>query len=94
MSHVDCVHADNCLDLKHVLCGYSNQFISCSVRTLILICTISIGNVAAHAAKVPGLIFLSGQTPVDINGNIVPGGIEEHTVSLLLAPLLTDGPAG
>ena len=79
--HVKCVHADSCLNLKHVLCGYPNRFIFCSARTLILICTILIGNIAAHAAKVPGLIFLSGQTPVDINGKLVPGGIEEHTVS-------------
>lgn len=34
----------------------------------------------AHATKVPGLIFLSGQTPVDIQGVVVPGGIKEHTV--------------
>ena len=35
----------------------------------------------AHATKIPGLIFLSGQTPVDQTGKVVEGGIEEHTVS-------------
>ncbi|CAE6473678.1 unnamed protein product, partial [Rhizoctonia solani] len=34
----------------------------------------------AHATKIPGLIFLSGQTPVDVNGSVVPGGIKEHTL--------------
>ncbi|KAL0576369.1 hypothetical protein V5O48_005628 [Marasmius crinis-equi] len=36
-------------------------------------------HILSHATKVPGLIFLSGQTPVDKNGNLVPGGIKEHT---------------
>lgn len=36
---------------------------------------------SAHAVKVPGLIFLSGQTPVDSAGNIVPGDIRVHTAS-------------
>lgn len=35
---------------------------------------------AAHATKVPGLIFLSGQTPVGKDGKLVEGGIKEHTV--------------
>lgn len=35
----------------------------------------------AHATKVPGLIFLSGQTPVGSDGQVVAGGIKEHTVS-------------
>lgn len=34
----------------------------------------------AHATKVPGLIFLSGQTPVGSDGKVVEGGIQEHTV--------------
>lgn len=34
----------------------------------------------AHATKVPGLIFLSGQTPVGSDGKVVEGGIKEHTV--------------
>ena len=34
----------------------------------------------AHATKVPGLIFLSGQVPADKTGKIVEGGIKEHTV--------------
>ncbi|OJA18130.1 hypothetical protein AZE42_05336 [Rhizopogon vesiculosus] len=35
----------------------------------------------SHAVKIPGLIFLSGQTPVDSAGNIVPGDIKVHTAS-------------
>jgi enamine deaminase RidA (YjgF/YER057c/UK114 family) len=37
--------------------------------------------VLAHAVKIPGLIFLSGQTPVDSAGNVVPGDIKVHTAS-------------
>ncbi|KAL0071859.1 hypothetical protein AAF712_000781 [Marasmius tenuissimus] len=37
----------------------------------------------SHATKVPGLIFLSGQTPVDKDGNLVPGGIQEHTAQCI-----------
>lgn len=36
----------------------------------------------AHTAKVPGLVFCSGQTPVDSDGKLVPGGVQEHTVSV------------
>ncbi|KAK7694713.1 hypothetical protein QCA50_001901 [Cerrena zonata] len=36
-------------------------------------------HILSHATKVPGLIFLSGQTPVDAEGKLVPGGIQEHT---------------
>ncbi|KAI0348588.1 Endoribonuclease L-PSP [Trametopsis cervina] len=39
--------------------------------------------VLSHAVKVPGLVFLSGQTPVDSNGNLVPGGIQEHTAQCI-----------
>jgi hypothetical protein len=45
--------------------------------------TYLIGVLSAHATKVPGLIFLSGQTPVDGNGVLVPGGVQEHTVCYL-----------
>jgi len=41
-------------------------------------------NGSAHATKVPGLIFLSGQVPSDKSGKIVDGGIQEHTVRGLL----------
>lgn len=41
----------------------------------------------SHAVKVPGLIFLSGQTPVDENGKLVEGDVGVHTVSLLLLKL-------
>ena len=38
-------------------------------------------HILSHAVKVPGLIFLSGQTPVGKDGKVVDGGIAEHTVS-------------
>ena len=41
-----------------------------------------INRFSAHVAKTPGLIFFSGQTPVDSAGNIVPGDIKVHTASL------------
>ncbi|CAE6411922.1 unnamed protein product [Rhizoctonia solani] len=47
----------------------------------------------AHATKIPGLIFLSGQTPVDQSGAVVPGGIKEHTVRVLTSlPNETNSP--
>ncbi|KAI0692794.1 Endoribonuclease L-PSP [Cytidiella melzeri] len=39
--------------------------------------------VLSHAVKVPGLIFLSGQTPVDSDGKLVEGGIKEHTAQCI-----------
>jgi len=45
--------------------------------------TASLPNVLSHASKVPGLIFLSGQTPVDKDGRLVPGGIQEHTAQCI-----------
>ncbi|KIK70952.1 hypothetical protein GYMLUDRAFT_33041 [Collybiopsis luxurians FD-317 M1] len=39
--------------------------------------------ILSHATKVPGLIFLSGQTPVDKNGKLVEGGIQEHTAQCI-----------
>ncbi|KAF9270102.1 Endoribonuclease L-PSP [Marasmius fiardii PR-910] len=39
--------------------------------------------ILSHATKVPGLIFLSGQTPVDKDGKLVPGGIKEHTAQVI-----------
>ncbi|KAH7925198.1 Endoribonuclease L-PSP [Leucogyrophana mollusca] len=50
--------------------------------------------VYSHATKVPGLIFLSGQTPVDASGKLVDGGIKEHTaqcIENLTAVLTTAG---
>ncbi|KAG8685931.1 hypothetical protein FRC09_014458 [Ceratobasidium sp. 395] len=38
-------------------------------------------HILSHAVKIPGLIFLSGQTPVDKSGVVVEGGIKEHTVA-------------
>jgi len=40
-------------------------------------------NIYSHATKIPGLIFCSGQTPVDAENNEVPGGIQEHTLQCL-----------
>ncbi|KIL70862.1 hypothetical protein M378DRAFT_495888 [Amanita muscaria Koide BX008] len=40
-------------------------------------------NILSHATKVPGLIFLSGQVPVDITGKVVEGGIKEHTAQCI-----------
>ncbi|KAF7792636.1 hypothetical protein EIP86_003733 [Pleurotus ostreatoroseus] len=40
-------------------------------------------HILSHATKVPGLIFLSGQTPVDSNGKLVEGGIKEHTAQCI-----------
>lgn len=59
------------------------MWLSILIRTLTP--TIPIGNGSAHAVKVPGLIFLSGQVPADKSGKIVDGGIQEHTVRLRYA---------
>ncbi|KAG8742206.1 hypothetical protein FRC10_001902 [Ceratobasidium sp. 414] len=40
-------------------------------------------HILSHAVKVPGLIFLSGQTPVDKTGVVVEGGIQEHTAQCI-----------
>jgi len=40
-------------------------------------------HILSHATKVPGLIFLSGQVPVGKDGQIVPGGIQEHTAQCI-----------
>ncbi|KAK2461940.1 hypothetical protein APHAL10511_006403 [Amanita phalloides] len=40
-------------------------------------------HILSHATKVPGLIFLSGQTPIDITGKVVAGGIKEHTTQCI-----------
>ncbi|KAG2072609.1 Endoribonuclease L-PSP [Suillus decipiens] len=37
----------------------------------------------SHAVKIPGLIFCSGQTPVDSDGKVVPGDIKAHTAQCL-----------
>ncbi|KAF8530950.1 Endoribonuclease L-PSP [Gautieria morchelliformis] len=39
-------------------------------------------HILSHATKIPGLIFLSGQTPVE-DGKVVPGGIKEHTAQCI-----------
>ncbi|KAG8761852.1 hypothetical protein FRC12_009297 [Ceratobasidium sp. 428] len=40
-------------------------------------------HILSHAVKIPGLIFLSGQTPVDKSGVVVEGGIKEHTAQCI-----------
>ncbi|KAF7310882.1 Endoribonuclease L-PSP [Mycena chlorophos] len=40
-------------------------------------------HILSHAVKVPGLIFLSGQTPTDSTGKVVEGGIKEHTAQCI-----------
>ncbi|KAJ6509503.1 Endoribonuclease L-PSP [Mycena vitilis] len=40
-------------------------------------------HILSHATKVPGLIFLSGQTPTDKTGKVVEGGIKEHTAQCI-----------
>ncbi|KAG9091155.1 hypothetical protein FRC07_011922 [Ceratobasidium sp. 392] len=40
-------------------------------------------HILSHATKIPGLIFLSGQTPVDKTGVVVEGGIKEHTAQCI-----------
>ncbi|KAF8597779.1 Endoribonuclease L-PSP [Ceratobasidium sp. AG-I] len=40
-------------------------------------------HVLSHATKIPGLIFLSGQVPMDKSGAIVEGGIKEHTAQCI-----------
>ncbi|KAG8707318.1 hypothetical protein FRC11_007523 [Ceratobasidium sp. 423] len=40
-------------------------------------------HILSHATKIPGLIFLSGQVPVDSTGTVVDGGIKEHTVQCI-----------
>ncbi|KAF9040585.1 Endoribonuclease L-PSP/chorismate mutase-like protein [Panaeolus papilionaceus] len=40
-------------------------------------------HILSHATKVPGLIFLSGQVPVNNEGEVVAGGIKEHTVQCI-----------
>ncbi|KAG0708016.1 Endoribonuclease L-PSP [Suillus ampliporus] len=37
----------------------------------------------SHAAKIPGLIFCTGQMPIDSVGNVVPGDITAHTAQCI-----------
>ncbi|TEB35086.1 hypothetical protein FA13DRAFT_1728886 [Coprinellus micaceus] len=37
----------------------------------------------AHATKIPGLVFVSGQTPIDGAGNLVQGSIQDKTEAVL-----------
>ncbi|KAK0208243.1 Endoribonuclease L-PSP [Desarmillaria ectypa] len=51
----------------------------------------SFSHILSHATKVSGLglIFLSGTTPIDKTGSLVPGGIQEHTCLTNLGNVLT-----
>lgn len=40
-------------------------------------------DIYSHTAKVPGLIFCSGQVPMGADGKIVPGGIKEHAAQCI-----------
>ncbi|KAG6860758.1 hypothetical protein C0995_007876 [Termitomyces sp. Mi166 len=43
----------------------------------------AVPQILSHATKIPGLIFVSGQVPVDSEGVVVPGGIQEHTAQCI-----------
>ncbi|KAM0746356.1 Endoribonuclease L-PSP [Meredithblackwellia eburnea MCA 4105] len=43
----------------------------------------AVDHILVAATKVPGLIFCSGQTPIDGSGKLVPGGIREHTLQCI-----------
>lgn len=40
-------------------------------------------HILSHATKIPGLVFISGQTPVDKKGNLVQGTIQDKTEACL-----------
>ena len=83
MSTVQHIDADSRPKYPNILCGWPSSVLwGCQSPILALTSIILIGNGSAHATKVPGLIFLSGQVPVDKSGKIVDGGIQEHTVRL------------
>ena len=86
MSTVQHIDADGRPKYSGILCEYPPSVLfrslGMSISNLGLTSIISIGNGSAHATKVPGLIFLSGQVPADKSGKIVDGGIREHTVRL------------
>ncbi|KAG1864240.1 Endoribonuclease L-PSP [Suillus subalutaceus] len=46
---------------------------------------------SAHAVKIPGLIFCSGQTPMDSTGTLVPGDIKAQCISNLTDVLKAAG---
>jgi len=81
MSTVQHIDADSRPKYPNILCGYPSSILwGRQYPILALTSIILIGNGSAHATKVPGLVFLSGQVPVDKSGKIVDGGIREHTV--------------
>ncbi|KJA29460.1 hypothetical protein HYPSUDRAFT_32921 [Hypholoma sublateritium FD-334 SS-4] len=43
-----------------------------------------VSHILSHAVKIPGLIFVSGQVPKNIDAQVVPGGIKEHTAQCIL----------
>ncbi|KAK0465060.1 Endoribonuclease L-PSP [Desarmillaria tabescens] len=62
----------------HILCKLASN-------DCVLLCRSLLISTSAHATKVSGLglIFLSGTTPIDKTGTLVPGGIQEHTAQCL-----------
>ncbi|KAG6840816.1 hypothetical protein C0991_004107 [Blastosporella zonata] len=56
--------------------------ILCELWTLLLF-KVVFDKFEAHATKIPGLIFVSGQVPIDSEGVVVPGGIQEHTAQCI-----------
>ncbi|RXW19871.1 hypothetical protein EST38_g5991 [Candolleomyces aberdarensis] len=43
----------------------------------------SYSHILSHATKIPGLVFVSGQVPVDSGGNLVDGPIGDKTEACL-----------
>ncbi|KDN36639.1 Endoribonuclease L-PSP [Tilletiaria anomala UBC 951] len=49
----------------------------------VIIASSGSSDIYSHYAKAGGLLYLSGQVPMDGTGHIVPGGIEEHTAQCI-----------
>ncbi|OJA18137.1 hypothetical protein AZE42_05338 [Rhizopogon vesiculosus] len=45
----------------------------------------------SHAVKIPGLVFITGQMPIDTAGNVVPGDIKAQCISNLTDVLKAAG---
>jgi len=43
----------------------------------------SFSHILSHATKIPGLVFVSGQVPIDSSGNLVQGTIEDKTAACI-----------
>ncbi|KAJ3524613.1 hypothetical protein NMY22_g10919 [Coprinellus aureogranulatus] len=40
-------------------------------------------HILSHATKIPGLVFVSGQVPNDVSGNLIQGSIQDKTEAVL-----------